>query len=207
MTEDARTPQRQQPVLVVMGVSGCGKSTIAGILAGQLDWDLAEGDDLHPAANVAKMSAGIPLTDEDRWPWLNQVAHWIQQHTAAGVPGVITCSALKRSYRDVLSGTDVTFVHLTGSKDVIGRRLNARMDHYMPASLLDTQISTLEPPGPDENALSVVAGRAAAEQTAEIINRLALKPESGSDSRRYATHQNVRRHDARGEDHHGGRSR
>ncbi len=112
MSDNARAP-RQLPVLVVMGVSGSGKSTVAGILAGQLGWDLVEGDDLHPAANVAKMSAGIPLADEDRWPWLDRVAAWIRNHTATGVPGIITCSALKRSYRDKLSGDNVVFVHLT----------------------------------------------------------------------------------------------
>jgi gluconokinase len=136
MSDNARAP-RQQPVLVVMGVSGAGKSTVAGILAGQLGWDLAEGDDLHPAANVAKMSARIPLTDEDRWPWLDRVAAWIRNHAASGVPGIITCSALKRSDRDKLSGNGVVFVHITGSKDIIGQRLTTRMDHYMPATLLD----------------------------------------------------------------------
>lgn len=99
----------QQPVLVIMGVSGSGKSTVAGILAGQLGWDLAEGDDLHPAANVAKMSAGIPLTDTDRWPWLDRVTEWITEHTAAGLPGIITCSALKRIYRDRMRGQHVIF--------------------------------------------------------------------------------------------------
>ena len=93
-----------------MGVSGCGKSTVAGVLAGRLGWDLGEGDDLHPAANVAKMAAGHPLTDEDRKPWLELVASWIREHTDAGRPGIITCSALKRSYRDVLRGDDVVFV-------------------------------------------------------------------------------------------------
>ncbi len=172
----------QQPVLVVMGVSGCGKSTVAAILAGQLGWDLEEGDDLHPASNVAKMEAGTPLTDEDRWPWLEKVADWIRDHTNAGLPGVITCSALKRSYRDVLRGEHVVFVHLAGSKETIARRLNARLDHYMPGSLLDSQLATLEPPGPDENALVVNLGRRPAEEAAEIILRLRLTAESGSSS-------------------------
>ena len=97
----------QPPVLVLMGVSGCGKSTVAALLAGRLGWDLAEGDDLHPAANVDKMAAGHALDDEDRWPWLAKVAEWIGEHTDAGRPGVITCSALKRSYRDVLRGEHV----------------------------------------------------------------------------------------------------
>ena len=169
----------QQPVLVIMGVSGSGKSTVAAILAGQLGWDLEEGDDLHPAANVAKMHAGTPLTDEDRWPWLDLVADWITEHTRAGLPGIITCSALKRIYRDRLRGDNVVFVHLAGNKDTIARRLNARMDHYMPSTLLDSQINTLEPPGPDENTLVVDLGRRPAEEAAEIIARLGLVAEAG----------------------------
>lgn len=170
----------QQPVLVVMGVSGSGKSTVAGILAGQLGWDLEEGDDLHPAANVEKMHAGTPLTDADRWPWLDRVADWIVEHTSAGVPGVITCSALKRIYRDRLRGEHVLFVHLAGSRETLADRLNARMDHFMPTTLLDSQISTLEPPGPDEQVLTVDIGRRPAELAAEIITRLGLQPEPGS---------------------------
>jgi len=104
----------QHPVLVIMGVSGSGKSTVAGLLAGRLGWDLAEGDDLHPESNVAKMHAGQPLTDEDRWPWLESIADWIRAHTAAGNPGVVTCSALKKRYRDVLRGEGVVFVFLEG---------------------------------------------------------------------------------------------
>ena len=184
---EGASAQTQRPVLVIMGVSGCGKSTVAGILAGQLEWDLAEGDDLHPAANVAKMASGTPLTDEDRWPWLDLVAGWITKHTDAGAPGVITCSALKRSYRDKLAGPNVVFVHLAGTKDVIGQRLNARMDHYMPATLLDSQIATLEPPQPDEKALSILAGRPPAAEAAEIIHRLALVPEGGADSQQFPT--------------------
>jgi gluconokinase len=177
MSDDSRTPG-QQPVLVVTGVTGAGKSTIAGILAGQLGWDFAEGDDLHPAANVAKMSAGTPLTDEDRWPWLDRVAAWIQDHTATGMPGIITCSALKRIYRDRLAGNNVVFAHLTASKDLIGQRLTARMDHFMPATLLDSQIATLEPLEADESAVSVLVGCAPSEVAGEIIRRLSLRPEA-----------------------------
>jgi gluconokinase len=160
------------PVLVVMGVSGSGKSTVAGILAGRLGWDLEEGDDLHPAANVAKMAAGEPLTDEDRWPWLDRVAGWVRAHTAAGRPGVITCSALKRSYRDRLRGDHVVFVYLAGSREVLAQRLAARTDHFMPAALLDSQLAALEPPGDGENALTVEVGRQAADLAEEIITRL-----------------------------------
>ena len=174
------TTAQQQPVLVIMGVSGSGKSTVAALLAGQLGWDLAEGDDMHSDENVAKMHAGHPLTDEDRWPWLETVASWISEHTMAGVPGIITCSALKRIYRDVLRGNHVTFVHLVGSKDQIGRRMIARTGHYMPAGLLDSQIATLEPPGPDENVLEVDVGAKPAAEAAEIIAKLDLRPEAGS---------------------------
>ena len=174
------TERVQQPVLVIMGVSGSGKSTVAGILAGQLGWDLAEGDDLHPVANVEKMRAGTPLTDEDRWPWLDLVAGWIREHTNAALPGIITCSALKRIYRDRMRGDNVVFVHLSGSRDTISGRLNARLDHYMPSTLLDSQISTLEPPGPDENTLIVDVGRPPAQEAAEIISRLGLVAETGS---------------------------
>jgi len=170
----------QQPVLVIMGVSGSGKSTVAGILAGQLGWDLKEGDDLHPAGNVAKMASGLPLTDDDRWPWLDRVAAWITDHTTAGIPGIITCSALKRVYRDRMRGPNVVFVHLAGSKDQIGRRLAARSDHFMPPTLLDSQLTTLEPPDHDENTLIVDVGRRPAEVAADIIRRLGLVPQEGS---------------------------
>jgi gluconokinase len=169
----------QLPVLVVMGVSGSGKSTVAGIVAGRLGWDLEEGDGLHPEANVARMSAGIPLTDIDREPWLDRVGAWIREHTEAGRPGVITCSALKRHYRDRLRGEHVVFVYLAGTKEMIWRRLSARTDHFMPAALLDSQFAALQPPGPDENALVVEIGPRPAELAAEIIDRLQLPPSTG----------------------------
>jgi len=172
--------ENQQPVLVIMGISGSGKSTVAGILAGQLGWDLEEGDDLHPQENIDKMSSGEPLNDEDRAPWLDTISSWIIEHTMAGVPGIITCSALKRRYRDVLREHNVIFVHLTGSKDLIGRRLATRHDHYMPTSLLDSQVDALEPPEPDENAITIDAGRKPAEEAAEIVRRLGLTPSPGS---------------------------
>ena len=178
-----RAADRQQPVLVGMGISGSGKSTVAGLLAGRLGWPLEEGDDLHPQSNVEKMHAGVPLTDDDRWPWLDRVGAWIRRQTAAGRPGIITCSALRKAYRDRLRGDDpehVVFVHLAGSRDAIGQRLSARTDHFMPASLLDSQIATLEPPGPDENALTVDVGRGAADEVDEIIERLDLHPVTSS---------------------------
>jgi gluconokinase/shikimate kinase len=156
------------PVLVIMGVAGCGKSTVAGLLAGRLGWDLAEGDDMHSAANIEKMAAGHPLTDEDRQPWLARVAAWIHEHTAAHRPGIITCSALKRSYRDVLRGDGVVFVYLAASRELIARRLAARHGHFMPLALLDSQFAALEPPGADENAITVdVSG--SPDQTASLI--------------------------------------
>jgi gluconokinase/shikimate kinase len=161
-------------VLVVMGVSGCGKSTVAGLLAGQLGWDIEEGDDLHPPANVAKMASGHPLTDEDRWPWLARVAGWIRARTDAGRPGVITCSALRRSYRDVLRGEHVVFVYLAGTHDQIAARLAARHDHFMPAGLLDSQFATLEPPGAGERALAVDISAGSQDIAAQIVARLGL---------------------------------
>jgi gluconokinase len=167
-------PRPVQPVLVIMGVSGSGKSTVAGLLAGRLGWDLAEGDDMHPPANVAKMAAGHPLDDDDRRPWLAKIAAWIREHTDAGRPGIVTCSALKRSYRDILRGEHVVFVHLAGSHDQIAQRLAARHGHFMPAGMLDSQIATLESPGPDENAITVDLGESPYEESEEIVRRLHL---------------------------------
>jgi gluconokinase len=161
-------------VLVVMGVSGSGKSTVAGMLAGRLGWDLEEGDDLHPAANVEKMAAGVPLTDDDRWPWLDKISAWIQLHTASGTPGIITCSALRRVYRDRLCGPGVAFVHLDGSRDTIATRLSNRLDHFMPQSLLGSQFATLEPLEPDENGIVVELSRGPKDEVKEIMRRLHL---------------------------------
>lgn len=162
------------PVLVVMGVSGVGKSTIAALLSERLGWDFAEGDTMHPTANVEKMAAGHPLDDSDRWPWLEIVASWIRQHEEAGEPGIITCSALKRSYRDVLRGPGVVFVHLAGPTDLIGDRLSKRVDHFMPPGLLDSQVATLEPLGADETHVVVDAGRAPETEVDEILSELDL---------------------------------
>jgi gluconokinase len=165
----------QQPVLVIMGVSGSGKSTVAGLVAGRLGWDLAEGDDLHPPANVAKMQAGEPLTDDDRWPWLESIAEWIRAHTAAGTPGVVTCSALKKRYRDVLRGEGVVFVFLEGSKDRISDRLASRHGHFMPPALLESQFDALEAPTEDETFITLCVSATPAEEAQEIIDRLGLE--------------------------------
>lgn len=172
MTIDRNPPPGT--ILVLMGVSGCGKSTVAGLLAGRLGWDLAEGDDMHPVANIAKMSAGESLTDADRWPWLARVADWIHAEAAAGRSGVVTCSALKRSYRDVLRGPGVTFVHLAGPRELIARRLATRHGHFMPAGLLDSQYATLEPPGPDEQAITIAITGSPEDEASRIVQSLQL---------------------------------
>jgi gluconokinase len=157
-----------------MGVAGCGKSTVASALADLLRWDLCDGDDLHPPANVAKMAAGQPLTDDDRWPWLARVRGWIDERLAAGRSGVITCSALKRAYRDVLRNEHVVFVHLSGTREQLATRLAARQGHFMPVSLLDTQLADLEPPGEDEQAMTIDIGPTPTELADQIVTALAL---------------------------------
>jgi gluconokinase len=143
--------------LIVMGVSGSGKTTVARGIADRLGWVFAEGDDFHPAANVEKMHGGRPLTDEDRWPWLQSLASWIGAREAAGESAVLTCSALKRTYRDLLADghPSVRFVHVTASAATIRTRLEQRRGHYMPASLLDSQLAALEPLQPGEPGWTV----------------------------------------------------
>lgn len=143
--------------LVVMGVSGSGKSTIAESLAARLGWRYEDADKFHPPANVAKMSAGQPLTDEDRWPWLRAIADEIDRLSAAGQRAVVACSALKRSYRDILvhGRGDIRIVFLNGTQDLIADRLVARKGHFMPPGLLASQFRTLEPPQPGERPITV----------------------------------------------------
>jgi carbohydrate kinase (thermoresistant glucokinase family) len=136
-------------ILLVMGVSGCGKTTVAAGVAERLGWALLEGDAFHPPANVAKMASGTPLTDEDRWPWLRAIAAEAATHDNA----VIACSALKTAYRAILA-PDV-LVYLQGSKTLIAERLRVRKGHFMPPALLDSQFAALEPPGADENPMVV----------------------------------------------------
>ena len=143
--------------LIVMGVSGSGKSTIADHLAERLSWTFEDGDRFHPAGNVAKMSAGHPLTDEDRWPWLQAIADEIDRVCTAGEHAVIACSALKRAYRDILvhGRNDVRIIYLSGKQELIASRLAARKGHFMPPGLLTSQFKTLEPPGASENPITV----------------------------------------------------
>ena len=159
-----------------MGVSGCGKTTVAAILASRLGWPFEEGDALHPQANIEKMAAGHSLTDVDRWPWLAKVADWIDKRLDAGENGLITCSALKRSYRDLINrrGSGVMFVFLAGSKETIAARLAARHGHFMRASLLDSQFADLDEPAADEPAIRVEIGPPAAEIAEQIIEEFGL---------------------------------
>jgi gluconokinase len=138
------------PLIVVMGVSGSGKSTVGAALAQRLRVPYADADDFHPPANIAKMTAGHALDDTDRYPWLEAIGEWLVQHEDGG--GVMSCSALKRSYRDQLRRHvgSVEFLHLHGTREVIGRRQASRPGHFMPPSLLDSQFATLEPLAPDE---------------------------------------------------------
>ena len=143
------------PPLVIMGVSGCGKSTIGALLGAHLGVTFADGDDYHPEANKVKMGEGIPLTDDDRWPWLAEIGKALASSAANG-PGIVACSALKRTYRDLLRSyaPDAVFVHLTGSAGTISQRINARVHEYMPATLLASQLETLEAPEADERHIS-----------------------------------------------------
>ena len=144
-------------VVVVMGVSGAGKTTIAKLLAERLGWEFADGDEFHPRENIKKMRSGIPLTDEERLPWLHAIADWVDEMRRQGNPAVTASSVLKRSHRDIVIGArpDVRLVFLEGSPQLIAERVAARRGHFMPANLLDSQFAALEPPSPDENAVRV----------------------------------------------------
>jgi carbohydrate kinase (thermoresistant glucokinase family) len=161
-------------IAIVMGVSGSGKTTVAAGLAQQEGWILLEGDSFHPPANVAKMHAGIPLTDADRWPWLRAIAARADELRQAGQSAAVACSALKRAYRDVLIGPrpDTVLVYLRGSKSLIAHRIKARRGHFMPPALLDSQFATLEEPGPDENPVIVDVGGTPEAEVADAVRQL-----------------------------------
>jgi carbohydrate kinase (thermoresistant glucokinase family) len=150
-------------ILVVMGVSGSGKTTVGSLLAGRLGWQYAEADDFHPASNVVKMAAGQPLTSDDRWPWLRAIGAWIDTRIARGEPAVVTCSALRREYRDLLRRPEVRFVYLRGDRTLIAQRMAARQGHFFKTDLLDSQFEALEEPGPDEGVIIVPIGGSPAE--------------------------------------------
>ncbi|MGW3955057.1 gluconokinase [Streptomyces sp. NPDC004752] len=169
-----RTPH----VVVVMGVAGTGKTTIGALLAGRLGVPYAEGDDFHPPANIAKMSAGTPLDDADRWPWLDAIGGWA--HGRAGLGGVVSSSALKRSYRDRLraAAPGIVFVHLTGDRALIEDRMSHRQGHFMPTALLDSQFATLQPLEPDESGVTVEVSGSPDEIAERAAEALAALPDT-----------------------------
>jgi gluconokinase len=160
-------------IIVLMGVSGSGKSTVGARLAAALGWPLIDADDLHPPQNVSKMAAGIPLADEDRWPWLDRIVDELRRLTADGGNVVLACSALKQRYRDRLAQAgDVRFVHLRGDSATIAARLRARRHRYMPAALLESQFAALEPP---EDAIDVDITTSVDAQVHAIVDGLGLQ--------------------------------
>lgn len=164
--------------VVVMGVSASGKTTVSNVLGAELDYRVMDADDLHPQTNIDKMREGIALTDADRAPWLRKVAEWIAEQHAQGVGAVVSCSALKRAYRDVLREGDAqaVFVWLDVERATLEQRIAKRRGHFMPASLLDDQLATLEPPSPDERAVRVTPKDAVEDTVAEALERIAELP-------------------------------
>jgi len=175
------SPVTGPQIVVVMGVSGSGKTTVARALADRLHWVFQEGDDLHPAANVAKMARGEPLTDDDRRPWLEAVAAWMDRRLSAGESAVLTCSALHRSYRDFLRAgrPQVRFCHVAVDAEVLRRRLEARRGHYMPPSLLPSQLAALQPLQADEPGITVPGAGSPDVVLEEALRRLGLSGGSG----------------------------
>lgn len=162
--------------VVLMGVAGCGKSSVLRQLHRRTGWPAAEGDLLHPEANVAKMAAGTPLTDADRWPWLEQILAWTTRQHEAGNSTLVTCSALRRSYRDRLRAAPgrTVFVHLTGSPELLAQRIGARTGHFMPPTLLPSQLAVLEPLTAEEDGITLDVTASAEELAETILNQLGL---------------------------------
>lgn len=169
-------------IVVVMGVSGCGKTTVSALLAATLGWRYREGDDLHPPENVEKMRGGTPLTDADRLPWLHRIAVEIGGWQARGEKGVLTCSALKRAYRDIVIGdrSEVALVYLRGSHDLIARRMAARHEHFMPTALLASQFATLQEPTPDERPIVIDVDGSPGEIADRIVRELQFRSRDGN---------------------------
>jgi gluconokinase len=180
----SNAPSDGPGVLVVMGVSGCGKSTIAAMLAHRLHWIYEDGDWLHPQSNIEKMHHGEPLDDADRWPWLRAIADWIDATRLSGHHGVVACSALKRAYRDILVGErrDVRIIYLKGDRDLIAQRIAARADHFMPPGLLDSQFKVLEEPKADERPIVVSIVPHPREIVETIIRKLCLDNAASDDA-------------------------
>jgi gluconokinase len=168
------------PVVVVTGVAGSGKTTIGAMLAGRLGWRYAEADDFHSQQNLDKMAAGHPLTDDDRRPWLRSIGEWIDRQRAAGEPAVVSCSGLRRRYRDLLrqGRPEVRLVFLTGSRELIERRLLARHGHFMKAAMLDSQLADLEVPTGDEGVITITVDAPPGDIVDDII--AALGPIGGA---------------------------
>lgn len=172
--ENSSMTHKESRHIVVMGVSGTGKTSIAKALEQELGLVYAEGDEFHSEENVAKMHSGTPLNDDDRAPWLASIAVWMTEQAAAGHNTVVTCSALKRKYRDILRAAEgqVVFVHLTGSIELLAERMDARVDHFMPSSLLGSQFATLEPLGDNEDGLVVDVAGSKEEVATEVLEKV-----------------------------------
>jgi gluconokinase len=171
-----KTSSNDPSAVVVMGVSGSGKSTIASMLAQRLHWVYEDADWFHPKSNIEKMHHGEPLNDQDRWPWLQAIADWIDATRRAGGHGVVACSALKRAYRDILIGDrrDVRLVFLKGDFDLIARRIAARADHFMPSTLLESQFATLQEPQADERPIVVSIAPHPREIVETVVSQLGV---------------------------------
>ncbi len=182
---NSKTDSNDTSAVVVMGVSGSGKSTIASMLAQRLHWVYEDGDWFHPKSNIEKMHHGEPLNDEDRWPWLRAIAEWIDGTRHAGGHGVVACSALKRAYRDILIGNrrDVRLVFLKGDRDLIARRIAARADHFMPSTLLESQFAALQEPQADERPIVVSIVPHPREMIEAIVSALGIPSTAAEASR------------------------
>jgi gluconokinase len=183
------SPHPAPCALIMMGVAGSGKSTIGERLAARLGWVYEDGDKFHPAGNVAKMSAGHPLTDEDRWPWLRAIADEIDRLCAAGERAVVACSALRRVYRDILvhGRNDIRIVYLDGTEQLIAGRIGRRKGHFMPPGLLASQFKTLEPPMSEEHPITVSIDAPVEAIVDDILRQLALAPAASPLPRRNRT--------------------